>query len=103
MARAGRSGPLLSYVHTALFLGKDLSNWLRLCPSFSMGLKIFTYLINLLFLTALGPRCYPGFSLVVVSGGLSSWNAQASHCGGFSCCGAQVQEHVDSVVGTRRL
>ena len=71
MARAGRSGPLLSYVHTALFLGKDLSNWLRLCPSFSLGLKIFTYLINLLFLTALGPRCYPGFSLVVVSGGYS--------------------------------
>ena len=30
-----------------------------------------------------------GLSLVVVSGGYSSLWCAASHCGGFSCCGAR--------------
>ena len=34
---------------------------------------------------------------------LSSCSARASHCGGFSCCGAQALEHMGSVVGASRL
>ena len=35
-------------------------------------------------------HCCSGFSLVVVSGRLlPSCGARSSHCGGFSCCGAQ--------------
>ena len=33
-----------------------------------------------------------GLSIVVASGGYSSWDAQASHCSGFSCSGARVLE-----------
>ena len=47
------------------------------------------YKINLfiLFLAALGLRC----------------SAQASHCGGFSCCGAQALGAQTSVVAALRL
>ena len=47
--------------------------------------KNFIYL----FLAVPGPCCCMDFSLVVVSGILSSWSVQASHCGDFSCCRAQ--------------
>ena len=42
-----------------------------------------------LFLAVLGLHCCVGFSLIMASGGHSSHGAQASHCGGFSCCGAR--------------
>jgi len=37
-------------------------------------------------------------SLVLESGGWSSWGVQASHCGGFSCGGAQALGARASVV-----
>ena len=50
------------------------------------GLFCFTYL----FLAVLGLPCCLGFSLVATSGGYASLRqALASHCSGFSCCGAQ--------------
>ena len=39
-----------------------------------------------------------GISLVVASGGYSGCHAQASHCGGFSCCGAQALEYRLSII-----
>ena len=42
--------------------------------------------------------CMQPFSSCGEWGLLSSCGAQASHCGGFSCCGAQALEHVASVV-----
>ena len=41
-----------------------------------------------LFLAVLGLRCCTGFSLVAERGLLSGCDAQASHRGGCSCCGA---------------
>ena len=43
------------------------------------------------------------FSLVEVSGGYPSCGVLSSHCGGFSCCGAQALGHVGSVVMVPRL
>ena len=54
---------------------------------------LFKIVYLLLFLAAIGLCCFLaacGLSLVADSGGYSSWGAQASHCGGFSCCRAQV-------------
>ena len=42
-----------------------------------------------LFLAALGLHCCSSSPLVVATGGYSSWDAQASHLGGFSHCGPQ--------------
>ena len=39
-----------------------------------------------------------GFSLVVANGDYSLVGGEASHCGGFSCCGAQALGHAGSVV-----
>ena len=44
-----------------------------------------------LFMSLLGLPCCPGFSLVAASGATLCRGAWASHCGGFSCCGAQTQ------------
>ena len=44
-----------------------------------------------------------GLSLVVASGGCSSCGARASHCSGFSCCGAQALGARASVVVARGL
>ena len=44
-----------------------------------------------------------GFSLVAVSEGYFSLGARASHCGGFSCCGAWALAARASVVVARRL
>ena len=40
-----------------------------------------------LFLAALGLHCCSRSPLAVATGGYSSWDAQASHLGGFSRCG----------------
>ena len=49
-----------------------------------------------LLLGTLGLCCCAGaFSSCSKWGLLSSCNAKASHCGGFSCCGAQALGHVD--------
>ena len=45
----------------------------------------------------------PGLSLVAVSGGYSSLQCAASHCGGFSSCGAQALGAQVSVVVARGL
>ena len=57
---------------------------------------IFVYL----FLVVLGLLCSVGFSLAVASRGYSG---VASHCGGFSCCGALALGHVSSVGVPREL
>ena len=41
------------------------------------------------------PYC-PGFSLVAASGATLCHGEWASHCGGFSCCGARVLENTGS-------
>ena len=41
------------------------------------------------FLAALGVPCREGVSRAVAIGGLLSRRVLASHCGIFSCCGAQ--------------
>ena len=47
---------------------------------------VFIYL----FLTVLGFCCYPwAFPNWANQGLLSGCDVQASHCGGFSCCGTQ--------------
>ena len=56
-----------------------------------------------LFLAGLGLHCCTGFSLVVANRGCSSCRVQASHCGGFSCCGAQALGHTGSVVVVPQL
>ena len=53
-----------------------------------MCARVFIILFIYLVLVALGLHCRTGFSLVSASGGYSSGRAQASHCGGFSYCGA---------------
>ena len=47
---------------------------------------VFIYL----FLIALGLPCCPGFSLAAAS---RAYSLVASHCGGFSCCGARALGH----------
>ena len=49
---------------------------------------VFIYL----FLIALGLPCCPGFSLAAAS---RAYSLVASHCGGFSCCGARAPGHLD--------
>ena len=51
-------------------------------------LNDFIYLF--LFWAALGFPCCMGFSLVATGGASLHGGAQASHCGGFSCCRARV-------------
>ena len=46
----------------------------------------------------LGSSLLCGLSLVAASGVYSSLRAQASHCGGFSCCGARALGTWASVV-----
>lgn len=43
-----------------------------------------------LFLAILGLRCCSGFSLVVSGGYFLVAACGASHCGGFSCCEAEL-------------
>ena len=46
---------------------------------------------------------HAGFSLVAASGSFSSFQCEASHCGGFSCCGAQALGAWASAVVACRL
>ena len=49
-------------------------------------------------------HCCAGFSLVAENGGLlSSFGAQASHCGGFSSCGAQEQMWCSGLAALRHV
>ena len=56
-----------------------------------------------LFLAALGLRCCAWLSVAAVSGATLHCCAQASHCGGFSCCRAQALGARASVVVAHRL
>ena len=61
-------------------------------------LKNKFYLFIYLFLAVLGLCCCMWLSLVAVSGATLRCGAQASHCGGFSCCGARTVGSQASVV-----
>ena len=60
-----------------------------------VSILFFFFLSIYLFLAALGLHCCTRAS--------SSCGAQASHCGGFSCCGARALGAWASVVATRGL
>ena len=62
----------------------------------------FIYFIYL-FLAALGLVAARRLSLVAASGATLRCGAQASHCGGFSCCGAWTLGAQASVVAARGL
>ena len=68
---------------------------------------LFAYFLIYLFIFYLWLRWVSvaarGFSLAAVSRGYSSCGAWASHCGGFSCCGARALGAQTSVVVARRL
>ena len=64
-------------------------SFLGCVPWLNLFLKKFIYLIYL-FLAVLGLRC--------CTRAFSSCGEQASHCGGFSCCGAQALGAQASVV-----
>ena len=56
------------------------------------------------FLAVLGLQCCMwAFLCCGEQGLLCSWSAEASHCGGFSCCRAQALESVDSAAVACRL
>ena len=60
----------------------------HISPYNMLFFNIFIYL----FLVVLGLCCCTwAFSSCGEWGLLSSWSARVSHCGGFSCCGAQAQ------------
>ena len=75
----------LIYLHcTTYFLDAFL---LQMILNFFKAFKKFIYL--LIFGWARYSLLCNGLSLVVASGGCPSCSVQTSHCGGFSCCGAQ--------------
>lgn len=63
----------------------------------------FIILFTSLFLAVRGLCCRGGFPLVVKSAVqlLSSGDAWASHCRGYSCCGVQALGHVGSAAAPR--
>ena len=64
----------------------------------------FIYLFIYLFLAVLGLRCCaPAFFMLRRAGATLHCSAWASHCSGFSCCGAQALGVWASVVVARRL
>ena len=75
------------------------------CPHLASGAQLSygshflkkLYIFNYLFLAVLGLHCCLGFSLVVVSGGISSLQC------GFSCCRARTLGHTGSVVAAPGL
>ena len=76
------------------------SQWLRLHISFFFFLVIFIFL----FLAALGLRCCArALSSCGELGATLRCSAWASHCGGFSCCGARALGAWASVVVARGL
>ena len=67
-----------------------LSNSAQLMTCYLSSSKYFFLIYLFGFLTVLGlPCCARAFSNWGEWGLLSSCSAQASHCGGFFCCGAQ--------------
>ena len=50
---------------------------------------LFKQFLLIYFLAVLVLFGHAGFSLVSGKGGYSSGSVEPSHCGGFSCCGAQ--------------
>ena len=64
-------------------------------------LNIFIYLFYFWLRWVFVAAC--GLSLVAASGGTLRRGAQASHCGGFSCCGARALGAQASVVVARGL
>ena len=88
-----------------LFLEKEDMVSLPLRLSFTLGSVLFFFFNlkkNYLFLAALGLRCYArAFSSSGERGLLFHCSAWASHCGGFSCCGARALGHAGfSTCGT---
>ena len=86
--------------------------YLCVCVCVCVCIYIYThnthpYIKFILFLTILGLHCCTGFSLVAVSWGYSlvvvACVAQASHCGGFSCCGTRALGTRASVVAVDGL
>ena len=67
------------------------------CGTTGIFFLIFIYL----FLGVLGLQCFARASLVLASQATLHFSAQASHCGGFSRCGAQALEQGLSSCGTR--
>ena len=63
----------------------------------------FIYIFIYLFLATLVFVAACGLSLVAASGATLCCCAQASHCGGFSCCGARALGARASVVVTHGL
>ena len=61
--------------------------------------SVFFFFIFIYFLAALGLRC----CAQAFSGAALRCRAQASHCGGFSCCGARALGPRASVVVALRL
>ena len=68
-------------------------NFINFCLSgylFQLHSFIYIYIFIYLFLAVLGLRCcMRAFSSCGERGPTLRCSAQASHCGGFSCCGAQ--------------
>ena len=77
----------------------------HLQSSFLFGSEAFLFLYKFiyLFLAALGHRCCAGFLQLQRVGATLRYGAQASHCGGFSCCGARALGAWASVVAARGL
>ena len=68
--------------------------------------KLFPPIISCIYLSlaVLGLHCFTGFfSSCSKWGLLSSYGERASHCSGFSCCGAWAQGHMGFAVGVHGL
>ena len=81
---------LASWPHTPAGQANAHSRiWLHLSLSFFFLTFKIIYLFIYLFLAALGLRCCArAFSSCGEQGATLCCGARASHCGGFSCCGA---------------
>ena len=88
-----------------LFIQSFIWGWTHGYIFYTLGyiLFYFIYLFNL-FLAALGFHCCAwAFSSCIERGATLCCGAWASHCGGFSCCGARALGAWASVVVARRL
>ena len=73
---------------------------------YQQDFSFFFFFINLFYFIfgCIGSSLLRGLSLVAASGGATPrCGAWASHCGGFSCCGAQALGARSLVVAARRL
>ena len=83
------------------FLSCSIDLYFCFCASTILS-YLFVYLF-LIFACVVSSLLHAGFSLDAVSKGYSSCGAQASHCGGFSCCRALALATRASVVVAHRL